>query len=295
MVNPSEKGFHRAGRVPFHQRHDRARIHAAAEERAHRHIGHHAPPHRVVEQRPHAPGEFLFAQRLARRQLRLVADIPVLRDADAAVLREQVVAGQQLRDVAIHRVRRDRVAEGQEVRHPALADLPRHRRVGHDRLDLGGKDEPRAVVIVIERLLADPVARDKQARARRVPDRDGKHAVEPLQAVRAPFLIGVQNDLGVAARAEDMPFRLQLRPEIAEVVQLAVEDDAARPVFVPNRLLPARKVDDAQPPHPEEDRAAAPHPALVRPAVPQPVGRDLRLRFIHLHLSELSVYSTHSF
>src|SRR3989454_7695838 len=39
------------------------------------------------------------------------------------------------------------------------------------------------------------------------------------------------------------------------VVDLAVEDDDLRPVFVEDRLSPARQVDDAEPTHPEADGA----------------------------------------
>ena len=94
-------------------------------------------------------------------------------------------------------------------------------------------------MVVIKWLLPDPVAREEKAVARLVPDGDGKHAIESLQAIRSPFLVGMKDNFRVALRAKNVTLGFQLRTQVAEIVQLAVKDNAARHVFVPNRLLPA--------------------------------------------------------
>ena len=63
----------------------------------------------------------------------------------------------------------------------------------------------------------------------------------------------MQDHLRIAVGSKDMPFALQLRPEVEEVIQLAVVDDAAGMIFVPDRLLAASKIDNAEPAHPEKD------------------------------------------
>jgi hypothetical protein len=50
-----------------------------------------------------------------------------------------------------------------------------------------------------------------------------------------------------------MSFGNQLCIEARIVIQLAIEDDYDRPVFVGERLVPAGKVDDAQAAHPQPE------------------------------------------
>ena len=185
------------------------------------------------------------------------------------------------------------MAEGEEVRQAARVNLPRNGGVGEDRLDLRTEDQPPMIVVVIERLLTDPVAREEQAVARLVPDGNGKHAIEAFQAIRPPFFIGMQDDFGVAVRAEHMAFRLQLRTQIEEVVNLAVKDNAAGLILVPNRLLPAGQINDAEPAHPKEDLPSHPGSIFVRAAMQQPVRGQARAPFVNCYWSYFSVNAAH--
>jgi hypothetical protein len=54
----------------------------------------------------------------------------------------------------------------------------------------------------------------------------------------------MDDDLGVAARAEHVTQRDELRNQLAIVVDLAVEDDDHRAVLVEKRLLAGLQVDD---------------------------------------------------
>jgi hypothetical protein len=82
----------------------------------------------------------------------------------------------------------------------------------------------------------------------------------------------VDDHLGVAARAEAVPGRLELGLERLEVVDLAVEDELDGHVLVGQWLVPALEVDDREPPV-REDRGAAVAAAqdllalVVRPAM----------------------------
>ena len=71
-----------------------------------------------------------------------------------------------------------------------------------------------------------------------------------------PFLVGVDDGLGVGPRPENVAARLELLPELGEIVDLAVVGRPDRQVLVGQRLVPAREVDDAQAPRPQA------HPGL---------------------------------
>ena len=55
------------------------------------------------------------------------------------------------------------------------------------------RTQPRAVGVIVERLLAEAIAREQQAPRARVPQREGEHAVELADAVVAPLPIGVED------------------------------------------------------------------------------------------------------
>ena len=104
--------------------------------------------------------------------------------------------------------------------------------------DLAAEAELAVALQVDERLDAEAVARREEALAPRVPQGEGPHAVEALHAVFAPLFVGVQHDLGVAARGEDVAARAQLGGEFEVVVDLAVEDQPQRAVLIAHGLMP---------------------------------------------------------
>ena len=71
----------------------------------------------------------------------------------------------------------------------------------------------------------------------------------------AVLLVEVDEHLGVAARREAVPGALELVPQLAVVVDLAVLDDGDPAVLVGDRLVAGREVDDREPPGREPDRA----------------------------------------
>src|SRR4051812_45498059 len=101
-----------------------------------------------------------------------------------------------------------------------------------DRLDLAPESERLAVRPVVERLLADPVPGHEELLLLLVPDREGEHAAEALDAALAHLLVEVDDRLGVRARVEAVALLLELFFERLEVVDLAVEDDPDGAVLV---------------------------------------------------------------
>ena len=87
---------------------------------------------------------------------------------------------------------------------------------------------------------------------------DGREdPVEVAHEVRAVLLVSVDHGLRVGAGGEPVPGRLQRGPQLAVVVDLAVDDRRDRAVLRVEGLVAAGHVDDGQPGVGEQDRAGA--------------------------------------
>src|SRR5690606_32817563 len=104
-----------------------------------------------------------------------------------------------------------------------------------------------------------------------VVDREGEHAVQAIDDSRTVLFPAVHDDLGVRRRAETVAAGFEIGPQIAMVVDLTVEDDPDRPVFVGHRLPAAGQVDDGQTPMAERD----PLVVVEAVAVGAPMGDGL--------------------
>ena len=127
-------------------------------------------------------------------------------------------------------------------------------------LELGGEFEPSGRLPVVQRLLARAITRQVQAwwtsATALVVEREGEHAIEPLEAVLAPLPPRGEQHLGIATGGERVPERLQLRTQRPEVVDLAVEHDGQLAGGVQHRLVSGRaQVDHRQAPVGEGDPA----------------------------------------
>ncbi len=119
--------------------------------------------------------------------------------------------------------------------------------MGEQGLQLGAEQQHAIRQRRIEqRLHAEPVAREKQGLLWLVPKCKGEHAAKALDARLAPGFPGVHDDFRVTAGAEHVAQRRQFRDQLAVVVDLAVENDDDRAVFVEQRLLACGQVDDRE-------------------------------------------------
>src|SRR2546430_536096 len=107
------------------------------------------------------------------------------------------------------------------------------------------------------------------------PEGEGEHPPKALDGGLAEGLPGGQQDLGVAAGAEDVAAELELGLEVAEVVDLAVVDDPRRAVGRAHRLPPGHQVDDGQAGHTQAYGRLDVHALVVRSPVLE--GRHHRL------------------
>ena len=98
-----------------------------------------------------------------------------------------------------------------------------------------------------------------------VPDGEDEHAPQVLEHRRTVLAIGVEQDLGVAVRAECMPARGKLGAQRREVVDLTVEDDGQRAIGRAHRLRASLDVDHREPPVSERERSVAVIVARIGP------------------------------
>ncbi len=110
----------------------------------------------------------------------------------------------------------------------------------------------------IQRLLAGAIARERQLARSLVPDRQREHAVELVDRAIAELLEEMHDDFGVGVRSELVAARDQALPDLAIVVDLAVEDQLHGAVLVADRLVGGgAQIDDAEAAEAEAGLAAS--------------------------------------
>src|SRR5713226_5867646 len=134
---------------------------------------------------------------------------------------------------------RDRIlcgAEPQIILESPPAQPPRRESRCQQASHLRAKREALAIAAVIQRLDAPGIADQPELLLGRVPYRCAKHPAPPLDRRYALLRPGTQRHLGIAMRLECMPSPLQRRPQLEEVVNLAVESDDVSASRVHHRL-----------------------------------------------------------
>src|SRR6185295_2665407 len=130
------------------------------------------------------------------------------------------------------------------------------------------------VPCIHEGLDAHPVAGKKEPAAVPVPEREGEHAPKLGKAVHAVSLVGPQQYLRIGSGVKAGPAPLELGPQLAVVVDLAIEDERQRVVVAEHRLIAGGEVDDGETAMPETDRPLDEETVSVRSSM----GQDVRHR-----------------
>ena len=250
----------------------RLEIEAAAQQRADRHVAYQPQLHRLVQDRVHVVDQVVEASNLMM-PVPLLADMGDLR----VVLFGRYLAVADSNDVArkngTHVLHQGLGRQGVDVAierpfEQAVAIHLRPLEQPHERLDLGGKQQVRPAPGIIERLDAVAIADQSDVAALGIEDREGEHADEAIHAAFAPFHVGVQDHLGVGARAEAVPEPQKLLANRLEVIDLAVVGDPPASAGITHgHVARRRQVDDAEALRAERVAAATHHAAVVGPAV----------------------------
>ena len=162
------------------------------------------------------------------------------------------VARRKLEDIAKECHRGRRHDEREVVPESGEVHFGRYLGMREQRADLRRKQPfPGGRLREVERLDAHAVTHEvKQWPAiAGIVDPGGKHAAELLEAVQAPFFVGMQQHFGVRVIGLPLVFsdRRQFQPELGVVVDLAVERDSHGSRGVQHRLRGGvRQIDDRQ-------------------------------------------------
>ena len=180
--------------VETHQTEQQSRIDAAAQQQSHRNVR-----DEMALQCPLIDVEQLFrgvfvCQR--RGELCRPEPVPAL-DAPTAVLEDRHRSRRKLPHAVIQRERGGCVAIAQEQVDCGDVDLGSTRERRQHRAQLGAEAHRTVVDAIVDELDPGRVAGDDQTLAAFVPDREAKHAVEPIEDLGSPLLVAVDDDLGI--------------------------------------------------------------------------------------------------
>ena len=140
---------------------------------------------------------------------------------------------------------------GQVVEYSPRRDLAGHARNLQQRFQFTGEQQAvasgRRFPAVHQGLLAQAIAGQQQALIALAPDCKSEHSPQSLDTTGTELLIQVDNDFGIGPGAERMSAGSELRLEFAVVVDLAIENNPHRTVFIRQGLVAPSKIDDRQP------------------------------------------------
>ena len=204
-VEPDRECLHRIRAELGHRGDDGARVDAAGEKRAERHVASKPEPGRLEQL---GPDPLIHLVLGAVVIVGAVGELPVAADLDPAVLPGQQVRRGQLSECGEGALRMGDVLELEEGVDRVEVDIARNLGIPEDRLRLRGEPEAAVAGGVEEGLLADPVARQQQTAAAAVPDGEREHAAQVIDAGVSVILVEVGDHLGVRPGREAMPARL---------------------------------------------------------------------------------------
>ena len=161
------------------------------------------------------------------------------------------------------------------------AQISRDFRELEKRLQFRGEREPVRQGDVVQRLDAQTIAGQQQTPLRGVPDRKRKHPAQMVDAAWTELFPQVNDGFGVAGSPKTMTARGEFLAQLAVVVDLAIEDDPDRSIFVADRLLAAVQVDDAQASHAQPDAITQVHTFFIRPSMHQHLAHRADFVFKH--------------
>ena len=147
------------------------------------------------------------------------------------------------------------------------------------RLDLRGEGEALLVLEVIEGLGPEAVPRQDQLAGGRVQEPEGEHAVQARQQALWTLVDhGLEQHFRIAAGPKGNAATFQFGPELAEIVDLAVEHQDVAATLVPHRLMTALiEVDQREPGMGQPKAVTNEAPLGVGPSVQERVHRSLEL------------------
>src|SRR5258706_1123177 len=117
-------------------------------------------------------------------------EIPILENFQLTTLfQPQRMAGRQFANSRIHAFRLADVSERQILCQRFPIELRLDSRIGEDGFYLRSEQKGMAVIVIVDRLDFQPVSRNFESPSGAVPDSEGKHAAQVLDAVLAILFV----------------------------------------------------------------------------------------------------------
>jgi hypothetical protein len=120
---------------------------------------------------------------------------------------------------------------------------------------------------VVKRLLPETIAREQKLAAPGIPDGERKHPEETRYASLASIFVEMNRHFGIAVRAKPVTARDEVLPQLAIIVDLAIQNHRDGFIFVRDGLMTGVKVNDAQAAYTEGARTIDVISFIVGPTV----------------------------
>src|ERR1700722_10017258 len=246
------KSFHRGAEYFSHQSGNGAGIKAATQEDPEWYVAHQVAAHRLLQKVAISLDVVTFGARgIGIRD----GQVPVTLDFDLAMrVYFHPVTGHQLADSSVEGFFAGKISESEVLGEDGTTEPCIDSGVRENRFNFRAEDQTFGAELIVERLDAQTIAREEDSLAASVPDGEGEHAAQVLNAVVAVFFVKMDDGFGVATGAVNMSARFELRAQVGVVVDFAVEDDPDGSVFVTQRLLAGGEIDNAQATHTQRGR-----------------------------------------
>ena len=275
IVDTDREGLQVRGARRRRRRDERAGVDAAGQEHADGHVGHQVRADALAHGVSDGGAKLAFGLRRSRRR-----PVRLARIREHAALARSIVpapprAGVERLDALLPGERRNDAAPRKKSEHAGGRRRAVDEPGGAKRGEFRRKRQSIAGRRDVQRLDPEAVAREHERAFGRVPPPEREHAAHARERRRAVAREQPQEHFGVAGRREPFAARLQFEPEVAVVVDLAVEDQMMPAVRRGHRLRAVRtEVDDRQPPMHQQDVVGVrgPEPLAVGPAMGERVG-----------------------
>ena len=247
------------------ERGDRGGVDPSAEERANRNVGHELLADDVLQR----VFELAHAQLGRHLFVREAVDLPVRARPRATAIDLEVLARPELLDVFEKGALEERRVKMEILVEPRGIDVARDARALKERFNLAGEDDALAVVVVVELLHAERIAREDQAALTRVPVREREDARDVLERARSVAPQEMKERLGVRRPPKTHALRLEPRAKLRVVVRLPVVRDGAAVVGEHRLLAGRREIDDREATVAEPERPREMESFVVGTAMPE--------------------------
>ena len=160
-----------------------------------------------------------------------------------------------------------------------------------DGFDLGAKDQPLSIPVIIQRLLAKAVTGREKAPTLPVPNGEREHTAQVLDTIITKLFIRMNNGLGIAIGVKVMPTLLKFFAKFKVVIDFSIVDDENALIFVKYGLVTTRHVNNRETAAAQCCPITYPDSLVVWPTMPDDLAHTIDKLFSPIQ-TKLCVYKS---